>query len=423
MVFIRHDPCARRRFIETAFAAVALTAGAAVTPIVAAADGWAATYGPLYGGVLPWAITVVQVAVTPYLLIGAHRRRTTTAMVAIAVIAAGLLTMATGPAELYATYVATTVWVPVASSSVVPVMQLGDMGRRRTLLLWSLLAAITLLASRPWAPTLDTFANGVLHVTAPALIGLYLVLRRRMLQSLRDRADRAEREQHLLAERARADERARLASEMHDIVSHRVSLMVLQAGALRMNAADDPTRTAAEELRATGCQALDELRDLVGVLRKPPPGEEGERPVPDPEPQTPDLEALVADGRAAGLDVTLRTDGDPGHTAPVVARTVHRVAREALTNAGKHAHGAAITVDVRYDPERVHLTVRNTTPPGTGDTRLRATGGGSGLIGLRQRVEVVGGAFTAGPDDDGGFTVAATLPLFVSTSEPAGAAR
>lgn len=416
------DACARRRLIETAFAAVALVAGAAVTPIVATADGWAHTYGTAYGTVLPWAITVVQLAVIPFLLIGRRRRPTVRAFTAIAVIIAGLLAMATGPAELYATYVSTTVWVPVAASSVVPVMQLSDIGRRRTIALWSLLAATTVLASRPWAPSLDTFANGVLHVAVPALIGLYLVARGRMLQALRDRADRAEREQHLLAERARADERARLASEMHDIVSHRVSLMVLQAGALRTNAADAPTRAAAEELRATGCQALDELRDLVGVLRQPPPGT-AERPVPDPEPQTPDLAALVADARGAGLDVTLHTDGDPGGTAPVVARTLHRVAREALTNAGKHALGAAVTVDVRYDPERVRLRVANTAPPGAGDARLRATGGGSGLAGLRQRVEVVGGAFTAGPGDDGGFTVEATLPLFVAAAEPAAVPR
>ena len=415
--------CGRARYAGPVFAVIALTVAGAVTPFVAIADGWSGTYGSLYGGVLPWVITVLQFAAIPLLILGRDRRPTGTALIAVGVTVAGLAAMATGPGELYATYVSTTVWVPVALSSVAPGMLLRTTGRRPVVLLWTLLVATTVLASRPWSPTLNTFANGVLHVVVPALIGLYLVARWEMLGALRERADRAEREQHLLAERARADERAKLASEMHDIVSHRVSLMVLQAGALRMNAADDPTRTAAEELRATGCQALDELRDLVGVLRGPPPGDAGDRPVPDPEPQTPDLVALAADARAAGLDVTLRADGHPGQTAPVVARTLHRVAREALTNAGKHAAGAAVTIDVRYDPERVHLTVRNTPPSAAGDTRLRATGGGSGLAGLRQRAEVVGGAFTAGPDDDGGFTVTASLPLFVSTTEPAGAAR
>ena len=92
--------------------------------------------------------------------------------------------------------------------------------------------------------------------------------------ALTERAERAERERHLLAEQARAEERARLAGEMHDVVTHRVSLMVLQAGALRLTAADEATRQAAEELRTAGCQALDELRDLVGILRTAPDGDE-----------------------------------------------------------------------------------------------------------------------------------------------------
>ena len=107
----------------------------------------------------------------------------------------------------------------------------------------------------------------MLRIALGPLLALYFDARRRLVQALTERAERAERERHLLAEQARAEERARLAGEMHDVVTHRVSLMVLQAGALRMTAPDEATRQAAEELRAAGCQALDELRDLVGILR------------------------------------------------------------------------------------------------------------------------------------------------------------
>jgi signal transduction histidine kinase len=390
----------------------------AVTPLVSILDDWAAKYGTTFGTVVPWAIVIVQLLVTPVLYIQ-WRRPALAALLVTGTTIAGCAAMIGAPAELYTTYVSTTVWVPIALSSVVPGMIMRSTDRRRTILMWGLLGAATLLACRPWEPSLNTYANGILHVAVAALIGMYIATRFRMVQALRDRADRAEREQHLLAERALTTERARLASEMHDVVSHRVSLMVLQAGALRLNAQDDATRAAAEDLRATGCQALDELRDLVGVLRRPPGEPFGDPlgPVPEPEP-APDLAGLVEGGRAAGIDVRLRTEGDPGQVAPVVARTVHRVAREALTNAGKHAHGASVTVDVRYGTERVRLEVANTAPPDTGDTRLRATGAGTGLAGLRQRVEVVGGAFTAGPTGDGGFAVAATMPVFVPTAAP-----
>ena len=126
----------------------------------------------------------------------------------------------------------------------------------------------------PWEPSITVITIGLLRTAVGPLLALYFDARRRLVQALTERAERAERERHLLAEQARAEERARLAGEMHDVVTHRVSLMVLQAGALRMTAPDEATRQAAEELRAAGCQALDELRDLVGVLRTAP----GRRP-------------------------------------------------------------------------------------------------------------------------------------------------
>jgi signal transduction histidine kinase len=211
---------------------------------------------------------------------------------------------------------------------------------------------------------------------------------------------------------------------MHDVVTHRVSLMVLQAGALRMTAPDEVTRQAAEELRAAGCQALDELRDLVGILRTAPDGGE--------VPSTPGLAALVAESARVGTSAELIEDGDPELASPVVGRTVYRIVRESLTNVRKHAPGTRVTVRVSYGPSQLRLTVRN-TPPGqavdafgravdasgqaTDASRLAETGSGLGIVQLRQRVELVHGTLRAGPAQDGGFCVEATLPAYVPTAE------
>jgi signal transduction histidine kinase len=230
---------------------------------------------------------------------------------------------------------------------------------------------------------------------------------------LTERAERAEREQQLLAAQARAEERARLAGEMHDVVTHRVSLMVLQAGALRVTAPDEPTRKAAEELRAAGCRALDELRDLVGILRTTP---DGGRTPQEAHPSTAELAMLAAESTAVGLATDLVEDGDPQLASPVVGRTVYRIVQEALTNARKHAPGARVRVRVRYDPANVRVTIRNTPPTRPVDAGLIGTGSGLGLAGLGRRVELVGGTLHAGPAPDGGFLVEATLPSYVPTA-------
>ncbi|MEU5994299.1 histidine kinase [Spirillospora sp. NPDC047418] len=252
--------------------------------------------------------------------------------------------------------------------------------------------------------------RSVAVVAGGALLGLYAAARRRVLQALTERAERAERERHLLAERARAQERARLAAEMHDVVAHRVTLMVLQAGALRVRAPDEPTRAAAEELRGTGCQALEELRDVIGLLRRDP-GDAPAEPLPD-------LSALVAESAAVGVPVELAEHGDPPSASPAVGRTAYRIVQEALTNARKHAPGAAVHVDVRYGTGGVALSVRNAAPVRQPDAELAASGSGTGLAGLRERVELIGGTFTAGPHE-GGFRVRASLPAYVPVAGPA----
>jgi signal transduction histidine kinase len=209
-------------------------------------------------------------------------------------------------------------------------------GRRR-IYAWALIGILTLIAIRPWQADFTTVSGGLLFTAVPALLGLYVAARRRLIQALTERADRAERERHLLAEQARAEERARLAAEMHDVVSHRVSIMVLQAGALSVAAADDSTRTAAEDLGTNGRQALDELRELIAVLQTNS-RDDNERGTERPA-SLPDLSALVADSAAAGVNVSLDESGNPLMISPSVGRTAYRVVQEALTNVHKHAPG------------------------------------------------------------------------------------
>src|SRR5215469_9741642 len=214
---------------------------------------------------------------------------------------------------------------------------------------------MTLVAARIWDPSISVITIAVLRTAVGPLLALYFTARHEMLQALRDRADRAEQERYLLAEQARAEERARLAGEMHDVVTHRVSLMVLQAGALSITATDEATRRAAEELRAAGCQALDELRDLVGILHASPDG--------DQAPSTAGLAALVAESTAVGTPAELVELGDPALASPVVGRTVYRIVREALTNVRKHAPGAQVIVEISYGESEVGVTVTNTRAP------------------------------------------------------------
>ncbi|WUI00914.1 histidine kinase [Spirillospora sp. NBC_00431] len=256
--------------------------------------------------------------------------------------------------------------------------------------------------------------RSVVFVGGGALLGLYTAARRRLLRGLLERAERAERERHLLAERVRAEERARVAAEMHDVVTHRVSLMVVQAGALRVTTLDEKVRSAAEDMRATGCKALEELRDVVGLLRA---GGDRDDAGPadlaeDAEAPVPDLSGLISESESVGVPVELVEEGAPAPASVVIGRTLYRVVQESLTNVRKHAPGAKVRVNLRYVSGAIHLTVHNTVPTGVVDAELASAGSGTGLIGLRQRVELVNGSLDAGPDQDG-FRVHAKLPTYL----------
>jgi signal transduction histidine kinase len=368
-----------------------------------------ATWWPARPSPLAWSLLGLQALVCASLVV---RRRAPLTVMAIMAAFTLAVTLLIWPAGALTPAHASNVWAPYATSLAAygPVLYRQD---RRTAFI--AIAIFAVIVARPWQPSVAVITIGLLRVAIGPLLALYFIARRQLVQALTERAERAERERHLLAEQARAEERARLAGEMHDVVSHRVSLMVLQAGALRMTATDEPTRQAAEELRASGCQALDELRDLVGILRTAPEG--------DQTPTAPGLEALVAESTSVGTPAELIRKGDPALASPVIGRTAYRIVREALTNVRKHAPGARVVVRVEYDPAQVRLTVRNTAPaaPSTvlAGPVLANTGSGLGIAGLRQRIELVHGTLRAGPAADGGFCVDATLPAYVPTAEPA----
>jgi signal transduction histidine kinase len=269
-------------------------------------------------------------------------------------------------------------------------------------------AAVGLLAmAQPWnvdsiALVVGGIVSGAFAVLLPGVVGIWVRTRSELLSALRERAERAEAERELMARDAVLTERTRIAREMHDAVGHRVSLMVLQAGAIEMAAGDaDRVATLAEQVQVAGRQALDELRQAVGVLRS---GEQDDAPLA-PQPGVDDLERLVKEWRAAGMDVELRAPA-PVAADPVTSRAAYRIVQEALTNAGKHAPGAHVTVDLDRLEHELVVRVRNGGRGPADDV----PGGGFGLIGLRERVRTLGGRFRAEPRLDGGFEVEAGLP-------------
>ncbi|MCX5607557.1 histidine kinase [Streptomyces sp. NBC_00047] len=269
----------------------------------------------------------------------------------------------------------------------------------------------------------------------PVLFGLYIGARRRLMESLQERADSLERELSLLADRAeeraewaRKEERTRIAREMHDVVAHRVSLMVVHAAALEAIAAKDPARAAknAALVGDMGRQALTELREMLGVLRA---AEKPARPAAlaaalvapaatagyphvgsfEDGPSLEELEALVGQSRAAGMAVEMLVHGEGAAYAAEVEQTAYRVVQEALTNCHKHAPGARVTVRLAHRDGEVAMQVEN----GPCDGKAAEPGlpsGGNGLVGMRERVLGLGGVFVSGPTDGGGFKVSAVLP-------------
>lgn len=310
-----------------------------------------------------------------------------------------------------------SVWAPAVAASYYAGTTLRRRGHLMVYLLaglgvWLASVFVARAAGGERAITVGTFPNALFYLliamVLPVVVGLWVGARRQVLEGLRERAERLEREQAARADQAAAEERSRIAREMHDVVAHRVSLMVLHAGALEVRAPDDAIAEEARLIRTTGREALANLREVLGVLRSPTGrADAGETDhALAPPPVLLDLDGLLEQSRSAGLPVTRTDEGSPRRLPVIVEQTAYRVVREGLTNVHKHAAGAETEVVLRYLPDRLDVEVRN-GPPGRPVDPL--PGSGLGLLGLRERIELLGGRLTAGPDG-GGFRLHAGLP-------------
>ncbi|WP_173127062.1 sensor histidine kinase [Kibdelosporangium persicum] len=239
-------------------------------------------------------------------------------------------------------------------------------------------------------------------VVLPWLVGRYRRQRAELAAAGWERAALLERQQRLEVDQARLRERARIARDMHDSLGHEWGLLALRAAALEVSAdLPERQRVAAGELRAGVAEATERLREIIGMLR--PDGE----PAPD---ERVDIAGLVARATGAGMDVVWEPSEPPVGLPVAVERVVHRVVQEGLTNAARHAPGAAVTVRLEHGTGSTMVTVANglaTEQPG--DAASDAVGGGYGLVGLAERVRLLGGTLEAGPRD-GKFALVVTLP-------------
>nr|WSW65931.1 histidine kinase [Streptomyces sp. NBC_00995] len=247
---------------------------------------------------------------------------------------------------------------------------------------------------------------GALLVLLALSWGMVVRSRRQLVLTLRERARRAESEAGLRAERAQRLAREDIAREMHDVLAHRLTLLSVHAGALEFRPDAPPAEVAraAGVIRDSAHEALQDLREIIGVLRSPRDGD-GDRP----QPTLATLDALVEESRLAGAKVTLHHRvADPAAAPAATGRTVYRIAQEGLTNARKHAPGAEVTVTVAGGPGRgITVEVRNPAPAQPFE---QVPGSGQGLIGLTERATLAGGSLDHGPEPDGGFGVRAWLP-------------
>lgn len=242
----------------------------------------------------------------------------------------------------------------------------------------------------------------LLFTGAAIVTGFYLGARRELFASLGQRLRDAEREQELRAQAARDAERTRIAHEMHDVLAHRISLIAMHSGALayREDLSRAQTVTAAKTIQVNAQLAMAELREVLGVLRR-----SGD-PAEPPQPSFPELPALLADVREAGAVVTYEANVPAADDMPqALSRTAFRIVQEALTNARRHAPGAAVAVRVSGRPGvGLDLEVRNPL------TASHCQSTGTGLAGLSERARLTGGRLTHGPQPDGTFLVRAVLP-------------
>jgi signal transduction histidine kinase len=262
---------------------------------------------------------------------------------------------------------------------------------------------VTVVYNIPGTTTTSNFVFITLRFVVAWLAGYALRERAEQAEAAELRAIQAERERESAARVAVAEERARIARELHDIVAHAVSVMVLQVGAVRHKLPDslDEDREALRGVERAGRTALTEMRRLLSAMRYD--GEEAEL---GPQPGLDGLDALLDEVGRAGLPVELHVDGQPFPLPRGVDLSAYRIVQEGLTNALKHAQASDADVIVRYRPDELEIEVRD-----NGQGSATSDGQGHGLVGVRERVKIYGGEMRAGRSDEGGFVLSTRLPV------------
>jgi signal transduction histidine kinase len=313
--------------------------------------------------------------------------------------------------------------MPIPIGGVVGMYSVAAWGSRRAARFAGLFAAVVAVVSLS-LPRTDADLVDAAFVSL-ALAGAWLLgdrarVQRALAAELQERAARLERERADEARRAVASERTRIARELHDVVAHHVSMMVVQAEAGPVAVEHDPARAAGafEAIAATGRQALVEMRRLLGMLR----GDEEQAPSLAPQPGLAEVPSLVEQVGRAGLRVELVVEGTEAALPPGVDLSAYRIVQEALTNALRHGGPGRARVLVRYGADDLRLQISNEAAADNGlesasgrqptdSDRPDRGSGRSGLLGMQERVNLFGGELRAGPGPDGGFTVVARLPI------------
>jgi signal transduction histidine kinase len=359
------------------------------------------------GGRLPspgWVVAAATVASTLDFATIAVRRRAPRVALGAAVV------VVVGATALPAAYTLTGIGVLVCAYTVatllprrqaIVVLAVGCAGHAAGGIVSAELGGHLHLVATYWANAggnpVDVVLASIGSFAIPGLAGLYVQTTRAYAAELAATA----------ATEAAAEERARIARELHDVAAHDLSAIVVQAGAADRLLDRDPERSreVLRSIRAQGRRTLTAMRELVGILRA--------RPTTSPQPSLSMMDDLVTSARDTGMAVTVRTSGTPAPLSPATDVAAYRLVQEALTNARQHAPGAPVDVSVAYRAADVTLTVHN----GPAESRADTDGGGHGLLGMRERVRHCGGDLDAGPTGAGGWRITARLPL--AEREPA----
>jgi signal transduction histidine kinase len=336
-------------------------------------------------------VLALSLIVTALALVGRHRAP----VVALVLVLAIAVAVDYGPIVMLPTLLA--------------VFTVAEYRERITVVGVAVVACVALVAAQPIHGnplSLPAVLSRLAAIGLAVAVGLYLRARADYIGGLRERGKRLERERELLAMQAVGEERVRIARELHDVVAHNVSLMVVQAQALAATGDDEQQRSSLTQLAGLGREALSEMHRMLGVLRLDNGADEPER---EPQPGVRDLQRLIERAGSAGISAKLAVDGEPRSLPPAVDLSAYRIVQEALTNVIRHAHAKSVTVALHYRPGDLEVTV---TDDGVGAVP-DANGDGHGLVGMRERVALFGGELSAGPvgHDGHGYRVHAALPV------------